>query len=170
MPLFNLLLVDDSLNMLKSLKRTFKDENYTVFTAENAVEAMKVLESEKVDLVISDYSMPDISGIEFLKRVRVRYPDVIRIMLTGVTDFQVAKDAINQGEIYRYFNKPYDDFEIKLSVKYALIQRTLELENEALRSELHTKKKILMKLEQRFPGISTKNTEQDGSIVIGDKS
>ncbi len=166
MPQYKILLVDDSPNVLKSLQRVFKEENYDVYTAENARKALEIMTGDSMDLVISDYNMPDISGIEFLNMVRLRHPNTIRMMLTGVTDFEVAKEAINKGEIYRFFSKPSDDFELKFSVKHALIMRDLEKENSKLKKDIMVKEDMLNLLEKQYPGITAKNKTKDGSFVI----
>lgn len=163
---YKILLVDDSENILKALKRIFKDEGYKIFTACSAKDALEILGKEEIDLIMSDQNMPEISGIDLLKLVRIKFPKVIRIMLTGLTDFEVAKEAINKGEIYRFFNKPCDDFELLLSVKYALKHKYLEEENYLLKSSLMEKEERLKQLEAQYPGITKKKVTSDGSIVI----
>jgi len=163
---YKILLVDDSPNVLKALQRTLKNENYKLFTATSAQEGLTILSNESIDLVISDYSMPKVSGIEFLNIVRLEYPETIRMMLTGVTDFEVAKDAINRGEIFRFFSKPADDFELKFSIKHALIMRDLQRENSRLKKDIMAKESMLSTLEKLYPGITTKNKTKDGSFVI----
>lgn len=161
-----ILLVDDSPNILKALMRLFKGDGYQIFTASSGSEALNVLAKEKIDLIISDYNMPEMSGIELLKTVKIKYPDIIRIMLTGITEFDVARDAINKGEIYRFFSKPYDDFEMKLSIKYAFKIRELEKENVELKRKVMIKEEMLSKLEENYPGITEKNKNSDGSFII----
>lgn len=164
---YKLLLVDDSQNMLKALQRTFRTEGYKLLTANSAREAMALLRREgDIDMVISDENMPEISGTELLKMARQEYPNAIRMMLTGLTDFEVAKNAINKGEIYKFFNKPWDDFELTLSVKYALKQKQLEERNHKLESALRDKEELLRQLEHNHPGITSKKMTKDGSIVI----
>jgi len=163
---YKILLVDDSPNILKALQRIFKDEGYKIFTVGSAKEALDKLSHESIDLMISDQNMPEISGIDLLKLVRIKYPKIIRMMLTGVTDFEVAKEAINKGEIYRFFNKPCDDFELLLSVKYALKHKFLEEENYLLKKALTDKEEKLKLLEAQYPGITKRELTSDGAIVI----
>ena len=163
---FKILLVDDSPNVLKALQRTFRAEGYTMLTAESAQEALAVLEKEVVDVIITDENMPGISGTELLRLVKERYPDTVRIMLTGLTDIEVAKNAINNGEIYRFFSKPWDDFELLISVRYALQQKTVERENTRLKSIVKTRKEMLKQLEGQPPGITRKRFAEDGAIII----
>ena len=165
---YRILLVDDSPNILKALLRSFKDEGYKIFTAYSAKEALDLLSRESVDLIISDQNMPEISGIDLLKLVMVKYPQIIRLMLTGTTDFEVSKEAINKGEIYRFFNKPFDDFEFLLSVKYALKNKCLEEENNKLKSSLTEKEERLKQLEIQHPGITKRERTSDGAFIIED--
>jgi DNA-binding NtrC family response regulator len=163
---FKILLVDDSPNVLKALQRTFRAEGYTMLTAESAQGGMAVLEKEVVDVIITDENMPGISGTELLRLVKERYPDTVRIMLTGLTDIEVAKNAINNGEIYRFFNKPWDDFELVVSVRYALKQKLVEQENARLKSIVKTQEEMFKRLEEQYPGITQKRVAEDGAIII----
>ncbi|MCK4632279.1 MAG: response regulator [candidate division Zixibacteria bacterium] len=163
---FKLLLVDDSPNILKALVRTLKPEGYLTFGAESAQKAMEILEIEKVDLIITDENMPGLTGTELLRVVRERYPDIIRFMITGANDIEVAKNAINQGEIYRFFTKPWDDFELIVSVRYALQHKITERENKQLKSIIKGQEELLCELEEEHPGITERRLAQDGSIII----
>lgn len=161
-----ILLVDDSEYILKALRRTFADEDYVIFTAKSASEAINILNAENIDLLITDENMPGVTGTDLLKTMRRQYPDVIRIMITGLTDIEVAKNAINNGEIYRFFNKPWNDFELLVSVRHALNQKMLEKENTQLKSVVRRQEELLHQLEEEYPGISEKNISEDGAIII----
>lgn len=163
---YKILLVDDSSNVLKALKRSFVSEGYEIHTAQSAEDALKVLNAVGIDLIITDENMPGVSGTELLKKIKDLYPDTVRIMLTGVTDMGVAKRAINSGEIYKFFTKPWDDFELLLSVRYALKEKSLEKENIKLKKAVEEQKEILINLEKEHPGITEKNVDSDGCIII----
>ncbi len=164
---YRILLVDDSPNILKALQRTFRlTKGYGIFSAGSANTALEIMETEKIDMIITDENMPGISGTELLKTIRVLHPHVIRFMLTGQTDIEVAKNAINDGAIYRFFTKPWDDFELLISVRYAFKQRELERENTRLKSTLKQKDELLNKLEEEHPGITEKRVDSDGAIII----
>jgi DNA-binding NtrC family response regulator len=120
---FNILMVDDSPNILLALQRTLREENYHFVTCNSANEAIALCEQQTFDLIICDQFMPGISGIELLQFLKIKAPDMIRILLTGYNDIEVAKDAVNKCSIYKYFSKPWDDFELKLAVRYALTHR-----------------------------------------------
>ena len=127
-----ILCVDDEPNILSSLRRLFRGQGYQVLIAEGGNAGLAVLETETVDLVISDMRMPEMDGARFLEHVRTRWPDTIRLLLTGYSDIQSILDAINRGEIYRYITKPWDDNDILLVVRHALERRTLERDKQRL--------------------------------------
>ncbi|MBU4334490.1 MAG: response regulator [Candidatus Omnitrophica bacterium] len=124
--------LDDEQNILESLERLFFKEDFGVFTTTDHKEAMKMLEKEKIKLVMSDQRMPDITGVEFLKQVKEKYPDVMRILITGHTDIQSAEDAINFGGVYRFINKPWNSDELKGAVRQAIKHYDLVIENRNL--------------------------------------
>jgi response regulator RpfG family c-di-GMP phosphodiesterase len=152
-----ILCVDDEPNILSALRRLFRPQGYQVLTAESGAEGLKLLESEQVDVVISDMRMPEMDGARFLEQVRARWPDTVRMLLTGYADIQSILDAINRGEIYRYVTKPWDDNDILLIVRHALERKALEEEKrrlEALTQEQNEELKLLnasleAKVEQR---------------------
>ena len=127
-----ILCVDDEPNILSSLRRLFRAQGYDVLIANSGAEGLLLLETEAVDLVISDMRMPVMDGSAFLEKVRSRWPETIRLLLTGYADIQSIIDAINRGEIYRYITKPWDDQDIQLIVKHALERKELELEKKRL--------------------------------------
>lgn len=127
-----ILCVDDEPNILSSLRRLFRAQGYEVLLAESGMDGLKILETERVDIVISDMRMPEMSGAQFLEHVRERWPDTLRLLLTGYADIQSILDAINRGEIYRYITKPWDDHDIALIVRHALERKALEQEKQRL--------------------------------------
>ena len=129
---FRLLCVDDEPNILSSLRRLFHPQGYRVLLANSGAEGLATLEKEPVDLVISDMRMPEMDGAQFLEQVRARWPDTVRILLTGYADIASTIAAINKGEIYRYVTKPWDDHDMVLTVRHALERKALEREKERL--------------------------------------
>jgi response regulator RpfG family c-di-GMP phosphodiesterase len=105
----SILVVDDESNILAALKRMLELEGYQVLTASGAAEGFDLLATKRVDVVISDLQMPVMNGTDFLKRVKQIYPDVVRMILTGDLDLHTATNAINQGTIFKYLIKPWDD-------------------------------------------------------------
>ena len=108
-----ILIVDDEENVCHALRRSLRKEGYELFFGHEPAEGLEVLKKQPVDMVISDHLMPNMTGLEFLKLVRDRYPDVMRLILTGHADMQTAIDAINQGAIYRFLTKPWDDTDLE---------------------------------------------------------
>jgi len=133
-----ILCVDDEQNVLKSLKRLLRKEDYDVLTATNGQAGLKVLSKSNVHLVMCDQRMAGMSGTEFLARVKTTHPDVIRIMLTGYTEVDSITESINKGHIYKFFLKPWNDHNLKLEIRqalehYALIQTNRELHKKVLK-------------------------------------
>jgi response regulator RpfG family c-di-GMP phosphodiesterase len=127
-----LLFVDDEANVLSSLKRLFRPFGYRIFTAESGALGLEIMEREKIDLVISDMRMPIMNGAQFLQKINERWPETIRILLTGYAEIEATIDAINKGHIYRYISKPWEDNDIVLSIQHALRQKQLEKANQGL--------------------------------------
>src|SRR5208282_4076352 len=115
-----------------ALKRVLNDEPYLIYTAGSAEEGMLLLRTYPVTVVISDEEMPGIHGSEFLSLVHREFPDVIRIILTGHASVDAAIRAINEGEIYRFFTKPWNDPEIRFAIRAAVEKYDLEEENRNL--------------------------------------
>ena len=127
-----ILCVDDEPIILKTLERLFRKENYDVYKAENGNEALSILEEVPIDLVISDYRMPEITGVELLKKVKEKYPATIRIILSGYADINSVVSAINEGQIYRFCHKPWDNDNLKITVRQSLEYHDLQKENRIL--------------------------------------
>ena len=114
------LFVDDEANILKALKRLLRNEPFEVLTATCAEEALEHFRRYEIQVVVSDQRMPEMSGADFLSRLRERYPDTIRMMLTGHTEMDTAVEAINRGEIFRLITKPWNDDDLKAALRQAL--------------------------------------------------
>jgi response regulator RpfG family c-di-GMP phosphodiesterase len=127
-----LLLVDDEPGILSALRRLFRPHGYRILMAESGAAGLAILDKEAVDLIISDMRMPEMDGATFLKEARQRWPRVMRILLTGYADMTSTVAAINEGEIYRYITKPWDDNEIVTVVREATERQRLEAENQRL--------------------------------------
>lgn len=133
-----LLVVDDELNILSSLKRIFRQDGYQVFTANGAIEGLEILKNNSVGVIISDHRMPVMTGAEFLRQAKTLYPDTIRIVLSGYTELQSITDAINEGAIYKFLTKPWNDQQLREHILEAFKQRELIDENRRLGLEIRT--------------------------------
>ena len=129
---FTLLFVDDEANILSSLRRLFRPHGYRIFIANGGAEGLAVLEKERINLVISDMRMPEMDGAIFLAEVARRWPETVRILLTGYSDITSTIEAINKGGIYRYLCKPWEDNDLLLTVQSALKHKELERERDQL--------------------------------------
>jgi FixJ family two-component response regulator len=138
-PDHTLLIVDDEPNVIKSLRRLLIDTDYNLITADSAETGLKVLETEAIQLVISDYRMPGMSGIEFLNIVKEKYPDTYRMIMSGYTDTVALVEAINDGQVYRFITKPWNDHELLTSIMRAFDQYNLGKENARLHTELQAR-------------------------------
>ena len=114
-----LLLVDDEENILSSLKRLLRRDGYQIFTATSARQGFELLAAHPVGVVLSDQRMPEMCGTEFLSKVKEIYPHTVRMVLSGYTDLQSITEAINQGSIYKFLTKPWDDNLLRESIQKA---------------------------------------------------
>jgi PAS domain S-box-containing protein len=128
----NLLLVDDEDNILSALKRMLRRDGYRIFTASSGAEGLEVLEREPIGVIVSDQRMPAMTGTEFLSVVKDRYPETTRIVLSGYTDLNSIADAINQGAIYKFLTKPWDDELLRGHVAEAFQRYEMKQENQRL--------------------------------------
>jgi DNA-binding NtrC family response regulator len=131
----HILYVDDEQNNLTAFKATFR-RDFQVFTAISAEEGKKILDNEVVHILITDQRMPVMTGVEFLESILDKYPDMIRILLTGYTDIEAVIDAINKGQVYRYITKPWDETELRITIKNAFEVYSLKKENKELLKKL----------------------------------
>lgn len=155
-----LLFVDDEPNILKSLKRLFRGAEYTILLAENGEEGLKILSETPVDLIISDMRMPQMDGAEFLSRAAERWPDAIRILLTGYADMESTINAVNKGKIYSYCSKPWEDNELKILVVNALEQKRLRDERQQLFAIIEQRNQELKELNEQLENKVQLRTEQ----------
>lgn len=115
------LLVDDDQDALMLLERELSQDGYTIYTATSALEGLDILGRQDIRVVVSDYSMPGMSGVEFLQKVKSLYPDTVRIMLSGHTDFHTVTEAVNKGEIYRFVAKTWSSSHLRANIRQGLL-------------------------------------------------
>ncbi|MES2039369.1 MAG: EAL domain-containing protein [Pseudomonadota bacterium] len=132
-----LLLVDDDDHVLSSLKRELRNENCSILTANSGKAGLELLALYQVDVIISDHKMPGMTGVEFFEVVKQKYPETIRIILSGYADLQSIIDAISQGTIYQFMLKPWNDASLRCYIEDAFKQKELVDENRRLKSEIH---------------------------------
>ena len=161
------LFVDDESNILKAIQRLLRSEPIEVLTAQRPEEALALLDRTDVQLVVSDHRMPGMSGADLLSVVRERHPEIVRVMMTGYTHMDVAVEAINRGEIYRLITKPWNDDELRLTLKQALDHYTLKQEVQRLNQVTRQQnfklqdmnKNLETKVRERTRQLDAKNLE-----------
>ncbi len=155
------LFVDDEPNILKTLRRLFMDEDYDIHTAGSGLEALGLIEGGlRPAIIISDQRMPEMGGAEFLAKASQLVPDSIRMVLTGYADINAAVLAINQGGIYRYILKPWNDDDLKMTVREALSHFNLVAENRALTQELEEKNRSLARMNGQLEEMVKVRTQE----------
>lgn len=141
-----ILVVDDEESILSSLKRLFRRDGYRILTANSGVQGLEMLAGNTVDVVISDQRMPNMTGVEFLRQVKQLYPETVRIVLSGYTELNSITEAINEGAIYKFLTKPWDDEQLRLNVQEAFQYKALGDENRRLAIELGNANQRLQQL------------------------
>lgn len=159
--MIKILCVDDERNVLKALRRLFMDEDsYEILIAESGSEGLDILEEEgDIRMVISDYRMPEMTGVEFLRQVNEKWPETMRIVLSGYADTAAVVEAINEGQIYKFIPKPWNDEELLSTISAALDHQALQWENKKLSEELQKKNIELHEVNESLEEQVIKRTE-----------
>lgn len=145
-----ILFIDDETSILRALERVFLDEEYEILTAASAGEALEILASiSPVQVVVSDYRMPLMNGVELLRTVREKWPETIRAILSGYADTEAVVSAINDGQIYRFIPKPWNDTELRMTIA-AAVKQYQRLRKEILYAENMQKKIDDLEKENSF--------------------
>lgn len=162
-----ILVVDDEENIIKAIRRTFIDDPVEIIGATSGVDGLKVLsEDDEIELVISDYKMPQMNGIEFLSRVQQNYPNILTIILTAYGDIETAMRAINEIGAYKFILKPWNDSEMRITVKRALELDKILKERNLLQRTVKRQDIVLKALEKKYPGISEVEYDEDGNRIF----
>ena len=166
---YTVLVVDDERAITELLEEALSVEPYRLLSAGSAEEALDLLEKHHIDVVVSDEMMPGMTGTEFLSIVRKKFPHTIRMILTGHASLEMAIKAINEGEIYRFFRKPCNVFDLAITIRQALQQKALMEEASRLLQVAKRQKKTLEALEERYPGITKVKKGATGEVVLDDE-
>ena len=156
-----ILCVDDEISILKTLKRLFMDHEYELLTASSGGEGIELLSNNQpIQVVISDYRMPGMNGVEFLQEVCRRWPDTIRIVLSGYADTASIVSAINDGEIYKFIPKPWNDDELKITIENAIERYFLHMKNIELTNKLKDKNEELRNINENLERMVDERTQE----------
>jgi signal transduction histidine kinase len=171
-----LLVVDDELDLVQSVKDLLRRE-YRVLGATRAAEGLQILEREKVHIVMTDQRMPEMTGVEFLKHLRDIYPDTVRLLFTAYSDLKIVTEAVNQGNIYRYITKPWENEELLSVLRQAAEHHDLMAERKRLLAELREKNKELEEanaslvqandLKKAFIKVASHELRTPQTIILG---
>ncbi|MDM8522264.1 response regulator [Desulfococcaceae bacterium HSG8] len=170
---YSILIVDDEKNILKSLGRVLMDENYHIVMAQSGEQGLSKLENYDADLIISDQNMPGMSGLEFLKKAKLKHPHIASIMLTAQADIEAVKKAVNEVGAYKFILKPWNEDDFRISVRRALELQELTMERDSLLEKIKTQEVLFRELERKHPGITRTGKDEDAdrnmqSILIVD--
>ncbi len=157
------LFVDDEQALLDGIARSFRSSPFDVLTAQTVSRGARLIRESGVAVVVSDELMPGIRGSEFLEMLKEEFPGVVRIMLTGQSTFPTVKRAVNKGEVFRFFSKPYNKTELLMGILDAIAysRDQLNQDGSSLRpSETYDA------LNTEHPGIFEVTRDEDGAIVI----
>lgn len=176
----HLLLVDDEVNILKSISRICWNEkllpslpDLRITTFDSPFRAIAFATHHAIDLVVSDFRMPEMNGVAFLTRIRELQPDAARIIVSAFADKEGIISAINDAGIFRFVTKPWEDVELKAAIGAALAYRHLRLENQRLadevrfqRGDLSAHELALRRLEAESPGITKVRWDENGGVLL----
>ena len=155
-----LLLVDDEESSLELLHGVLRSGGYRVLTARSAEQGLQRLAEEAVDVIVSDQRMPGMTGVEFLLRAKALYPHTLRLLLSGYADLQSVIDAVNEGAIYKFLTKPWDDAQLRAHVAEAFRQKGLADENRRLSEQVNRSNADLAQLNDQLGGLLKQQREQ----------
>lgn len=165
----SILFVDDDPRVTEGLMRSMRREPYECVVANSAADALAIMERRHIDVLVSDEKMPMTSGSELLAIVRQRFPASIRIILSGQSSLDAAIRAINEGEVYRFLQKPCNPAELAATIRQALQHKQLQDLSRRLLREHRGRGRLLEELEARNPGITHLATDDDGAIIADEE-
>jgi DNA-binding NtrC family response regulator len=160
-----ILVVDDEELFIEYIKSMLSGESYNVVTASNGKQGLEILKKQSVNLVISEYKIPLMNGLEFLEKVRIIYPDILTVMVTDQADINLAIKAVNEAGVYKFLLKPWDDIDFKNTIKRTLESLQVIKERDELIRKVKTHEATLKDLEKRYPGITKIEKNKDGYIL-----
>ncbi|MGE4545427.1 MAG: response regulator [Pedobacter sp.] len=161
-----ILLVDDEVHVVKALQRALIEEDYEIITANSGEEALETLSRHAVKVIVCDERMPGMSGAELLSIVNTRHPQIVRILLTGYATLESAMKAVNEGEIWRFFTKPWSDLDLALAIRLAIEKYDMETKLRQMMALVRTQHLELEALKGVNSGSTLSGKTKDGSYYM----
>ena len=155
-----ILLVDDEEANVRLLKRVLSDE-YDTVEALSGQDGLNLLREHDISLIITDQRMPGMTGVELLRRAKQLYPDTIRLVLSGYTELRSITDAINEGAIYKFLAKPWDDEQLRAHLREAFALKEMADQNRLLDQEVQAANRELAELNRRLQTLLNAQREQN---------
>lgn len=148
---YKILLVDDEPFILNSLTRLLRSDRVSILTACSAAKALEVVKSDDIQLVITDNLMPGMSGVELVSRIKECSPDTIRCILSGQSDIDAVLRAVNEGEVFRFILKPWNDMDLKATASMALAHYKLAEDNRRMAKVLDEQTLLIDHFRETHP-------------------
>lgn len=158
----SILMVDDEKLVRNALERALRTEGYRLRFGASAEEGLQQMMLEPADIVISDQRMPGMGGVDFLNEVRIQWPQTLRILLTGYADMQTAIRAINEGAVWRFLTKPWNDNEFKVLLALAAVEVEEAREADRIFRRVTQKGKLMEAVLSRFGGLFVDPSDRKG--------
>ena len=163
-----ILVVDDDEMFLEFVQRMLSGDNIDITTATSGKQGLEILKKQEVSMVLSEYRMPLMNGLEFLGKVKIIYPEILTVLLTEHADIELAIRAINEVGVYKFFLKPLDDTDFKITIKRALESLQVIKERNILIQKVKSHEAMVMDLEKKYPGITKVERDEDGYILTNE--
>ncbi len=161
-----ILLVDDEESVLHALVRLLRPEPYDLLTATNGRQAVDMIAQRPIDLVLTDYRMPEMNGVELLREIRPRYPDAMRIVLSGYANVDTMLNAVSVGEVYRFVVKPWANDELRQVIRQALEYYDLLQDNRLLLRVVRQQADVLQRIATEHPEVIKVPLTADGVCAL----
>ncbi|MDR1350202.1 MAG: response regulator [Zoogloeaceae bacterium] len=155
-----LLLVDDKADVLAALRRLLRPDGYKILTALGGAAGLDILKKQPVDVILSEQRMQHMSGVEFLSQARLVQPDCVRMALTGYLEIQSIAKTVNEGAIYKFLTKPWDDEQLRATLREAFVYKELADDNRRLAAELSRANQNLILANQRLQALLEEKQHQ----------
>lgn len=169
-------IVDDEPNILNSLRRVLRSDQWQLECCSDPHEALEALQHNEYGVIISDYQMPGLDGITYLRFARQRQPDAVRMVLTGQNDREAMLRAINQAGIHRFLLKPWDDYDLRSAVQSSIALYSMRQDNRRLLEQVRRQQRSLDlqaqelgRLAREHPGLVHVRRDDDGAVLVDDE-